>query len=97
MRKINKKCVAILMLIITIFSVFQSIVFAQTEISSANIENLGDCGYHLQFWDTKQNAWSYIITTMVGYNYNGKIHYAYCLDVDKHRSRRRKCLYRKCK
>lgn len=41
-------------------------------------------GYHLQFWDTKQNAWSYIITTLAGYNYQGQTHYAYCLNADKH-------------
>ena len=41
-------------------------------------------GYHLQFWDTKQNAWSYIITTLAVYNYQGQTHYAYCLNADKH-------------
>ncbi len=41
-------------------------------------------GYHLQFWDTKQNAWSYVITTLAGYNYQGQTHYAYCLNADKH-------------
>ena len=37
----------------------------------------------MQFWDTKQNAWSYIITTMTGYRQDGKLHYAFCLEADK--------------
>ena len=40
-------------------------------------------GYHLQFWDTKQNAWSYIITTYVYYEENGVQYPAYCLDASK--------------
>lgn len=95
MKKTSKKIVAILMLFSIIFSVFQNIVFASTEISSAYIENLGDCGYHLQY-KKSTGEWSYIITTLVGYRYNGKLHYAYCLDVDKHRSRRRKSIHSKC-
>ncbi len=79
-----KKSVALIMLLLTIFSVFSNIVFAQTEISSAFLQNKGDCGQHLQFWDTKQNAWSYIITTFVAYTEGGVEYPAYCLDRDLH-------------
>lgn len=83
MKKINKKIIVILMLIIIILGIMQNIVFAQTEISSAHIEDLGDCGRHLQYFKSETGKWSYVITSMVGYNYNGKTHYAYCLDIDK--------------
>lgn len=36
-------------------------------------------GYHLQFWDSSQNAWSYVKTTYVYYEENGKQYPAYCL------------------
>lgn len=92
MKKTSKKIISILMLFSMIFSVFSNMVFASTQISSAYIEDLGDCGHHLQY---KKNTgeWSYITTTLAGYWYNGNLHYAYCLDVDKHRSRGRKPLY----
>lgn len=77
-----KKSVALIMLLLTIFSVFSNIVFAQTDISSAHLQDRGDCGFHLQFWDPKQNAWSYIITTFVAYTENGVEYPAYCLDRD---------------
>ena len=77
-KKCAKKGIAILLLVLSLFSVFSN-VFAATPISSALIKNGGDCGYHLQFWDTKQNAWSYIITTYVYYEEGGKQYPAYCM------------------
>ena len=77
-KKCAKKGIAILLLVLSLFSAFSN-VFAATPISSALIKNGGDCGYHLQFWDTKQNAWSYIITTYVYYEEGGKQYPAYCL------------------
>mgnify|MGYP000177609408 FL=1 len=79
----KKKIVSIIMLILILLNSMQGIVSA-FDINSAKIEDLGDCGYHLQFWDTKQGKWSYIITTMAGYRDNtGTLHYAYCMDVTK--------------
>ncbi len=83
LKKYSKKLVALVLLILMLLGTFQNVVSA-VDISSATIEDLGDCGHHLMFFDRKQNAWSYIITTMVGYRENGNLHYAYCLDVDKH-------------
>lgn len=83
MIKQKNKIIYIILLLIYLLNSFSGIVSA-TQINNAQIINLGDCGYHLQFWDTNQSAWSYIITTMVGYNYQGKIHYAYCLDSSTH-------------
>lgn len=87
MVKNKKKIIYIALLIIYLLNAFSGIVTA-TQINNAQIINMGDCGYHLQFWDTKQNTWSYIITTLVGYNYQGQTHYAYCLEADKHGVRR---------
>lgn len=83
-----KKSIAFMMLLLTIFTTFSNVVFAQTEISSAKLQNGGDCGYHLQFWDSNRGVWSYIITTFVYYNENGKEYPAYCLNRELPRSRR---------
>ena len=81
-QKNKQKLIYIILLIIYLLNALSGIVSA-TQINSAPLINLGDCGYHLQFWDTKQNAWSYIITTYIGYNYNGKTYPAYCLNADR--------------
>lgn len=77
-KKCAKKGIALLLLVLSLFSVFSN-VFAATPISSALIKNGGDCGYHLQFWDSSQNAWSYVKTTYVYYEEGGKQYPAYCL------------------
>ena len=79
----KKKIISLIMLILILLNSMSGIVSA-FDLDSAKIENLGDCGYHLQFWDSKQGNWSYIITTMVGYRDNtGTLHYAYCMDASK--------------
>ena len=80
--KLTKKCVALLLILLAILPTFSKYALAATEISSALVKNGGDCGYHLQFFDTKQNAWSYIITHYAYYEHDGKQYPAYCLDKD---------------
>lgn len=80
--KLRKKCVALLMLILTVLSSFSNYAFAATEISSALVKNGGECGYHLQFFDTNKNTWSYIITHYAYYEHDGRQYPAYCLDKD---------------
>lgn len=80
--KLTKKCVALLLILLAILPTFSNYALAATEISSALVKNGGDCGYHLQFFDTKQNAWSYIITHYAYYEHDGKQYPAYCLDKD---------------
>ena len=77
-----KKLVSIILLILILVNSMSGIANA-FEVDSAYVENLGDCGRHLQF-KTTSGTWSYVITTMVGYRNNGVLHYAYCLNVDKH-------------
>lgn len=82
-KKVSKKIIYIILLIITLLSSFQGIVSA-VEINNAFIQYSHDCGYHLQFWDTKQNRWSYVITSYVEYTApNGNKYPAYCLNSDK--------------
>ena len=77
-----KKMISIILLILILVNSLSSIANA-FEMNSAYIENLGDCGHHLQY-KKESGAWSYVTTTMVGYRNNGELHYAYCLNVDKH-------------
>ena len=83
LKKITKKGIAILLIILSLFSVFSNAVFAATEINSALIKYGGDCGRHLQYWDSSNNRWSYIITSYVYYEENGVQYPAYCLDASK--------------
>ena len=78
----TKKVVSIILLILILVNSMQGMVSA-FDIGSANLENLGRVQSSLQFFDTKQGAWSDILTTIVGYHHNGVLHYAYCLNVDR--------------
>ena len=75
----GKKVIAMLLLILTLCSTFSGFSFA-TEISEANLQNKGDCGYHLQYWNAEKNGWYYIITTFVTYQKDGVEYPAYCLN-----------------
>ena len=75
----GKKVIAMLLLILTLCSTFSRFSFA-TEISEANLQNKGDCGYHLQYWNAEKNGWYYIITTFVTYQKDGVEYPAYCLN-----------------
>lgn len=79
-KKVTKKSIAFLLMLITLISTFYNIVFATTEISSAQILEGEDCGYHLQFFDTNQNAWSYLVASFIYYEANGIQYPAYCLN-----------------
>lgn len=79
----KKKIISVILLIITLISMLPSMVSA-VEIDKAAIQYSHDCGFHLQFFDKKQNAWSYIITAYVEYSApNGARYPAYCLNSDK--------------
>lgn len=81
-KTIIKKSVAIIMLLLMIFSSISNIVFAVTEIDQAYIEDKGDVEWHLQYWNEPKNVWSYIKTTYVTYTKDGKEYPAYCLNKD---------------
>ena len=77
----GKKVIAMLLLFLTLCSTFSGFSFA-TEISEANLQDKGDCGYHLQYWNADKNGWYYIITTFVTYQKNGVEYPAYCLNKE---------------
>ena len=77
----GKKVIAMLLLFLTLCSTFSGFSFA-TEISEANLQNKGDCGYHLQYWNAEKNGWYYIITTFVTYQKDGVEYPAYCLNKE---------------
>lgn len=77
----SKKLLAMIMLVLTIFSALSPSVFA-TEISSANIQNRGNIEYHLQYWNEDKNVWSYIKTTYTTYSEGGKEYPAYCINKE---------------
>lgn len=80
----TKKIVSIILLILILINSMQGIVSA-FEVDSAYVENLGKCENHLQYKNQTTGVWNYVTTTMVGYrDSNGILHYAYCLNVDKH-------------
>lgn len=78
----TKKIISMILLILILVNSMSGFANA-FEMNSAYVENLGDCGHHLQY-KKESGAWSYVTTTMVGYRNNGELHYAYCLNVDKH-------------
>lgn len=48
LKSITKKSIALIMVLLTILSAFSNFTYA-TEISSAYVQNGGDCGYHYNF------------------------------------------------
>ena len=72
----------ILLTFILLNAIFQIPVNA-IPMQETQIENLGQCEMHLQYWKEPDGIWSYIVTTMVGYRINGNLHYAYCLQRER--------------
>lgn len=78
MRKTKTKLLSIMLIILTLFSVFQGVVIGATQISSANLVTIQETEYHLQYWNGSQ--WSYVICDYVGYYENGTMYPAYCMN-----------------
>lgn len=75
----NKKVIAIILLVLTIFSSISPVVLA-TEISEANIQDRGTVEQHLQYWNEDKGEWYYVTTTYTTYSANGTEYPAYCLN-----------------
>ncbi len=81
-KKLGKKLICSLLILLTILpNLLQLVSFASTDINEAYIQEKGNCGLHLQYLKNGK-TWSYVICTMVTYNYNGKEYPAYCLNSD---------------
>ena len=78
-----KKLISIVMLIIIVLMNFKGVAYGKTEISGANVQYSHDTGYHLQYWKSSINNWSYVKTSYIEYEYNGKMYPAYCANRDR--------------
>ena len=85
MKKIKQKFKIIMLIILLTYSnTFTNRVNA-VSISDAQIYSIKDPEYHLQYWNSERNAWSYLITHYVGYTgEDGNFYPAYCLDTYAH-------------
>ena len=78
-----KKIISVIILIIIVLMNLKNISYGGTEISNANVQYSHDTGYHLQYWKNSINNWSYVKTSYIEYEYNGKRYPAYCANRDK--------------
>lgn len=76
--KISKVIIVLIMIAIVLFCNLQSIVLADTEIDKAHLKVLQDSQKHLQF--NQNGSWINLRCLYVGYENNGKIYPAYCLN-----------------
>lgn len=78
-----QKLICIFLVLITILGCFPFNSVSATEISSADMYSTHECGYHLQFWNSAKNMWSYVITSYVVYNHNGIEYPCYCINRER--------------
>ena len=84
-KKILKNTTILLLIFFMLFQIVLPIFSnASFSINSAYIYDKGDCGRHLQYWNSSKNAWYYIITDFVVYSKDGVEYPAFCLNKDKH-------------
>ena len=76
---IFKKIIAMILLVLTAVSTFGRTVFAA---ENTMINNGGDCGFHLQYYNNERGGWYYIICNYVTYNKDGVNYPAYCVNSD---------------
>ena len=79
--KLLNKLIAIIMIVIVLFPMIGNFAYA-TEINKANLYEKGNCGFHLQYWNERNNKWSYVTCTYIVYNQNGIEYPAYCLNKE---------------
>lgn len=86
MKKIKTK-ISIIMVVLLLLSYLNPFIYKAkaVSISNAQIYSVKDPEYHLQYWNSERNVWSYLITYYVGYTgQDGNFYPAYCLDVNTH-------------
>lgn len=80
MNKINnKKIIAVILLALTVLTAFQNTIYAVSMNQRITIKNFGNCEYTLQF-KRPDGTWSFITCVFAGYEENGKIYPAYCVN-----------------
>ena len=79
-----KKILNIILVVFILINAFQNYANANPiPMEEVYIEDLGECERHIQYYRESDGVWSYIITNMVGYRINGKLHYPYCMQRDR--------------
>ena len=79
-----KKILNIILVVFIFINTFQSYANANIiPMEEVYIEDFGECERHIQYHRESDGVWSYIITNMVGYKIDGKLHYAYCMQRDR--------------
>ena len=80
MNKINRKrAIAMILLILMLLQIFETTVSAVTMNQRISIKNFGNCEYTLQY-KRSDGVWSYVTCVFAGYEENGKIYPAYCVN-----------------
>ena len=75
----NKRIIAIILLALIILTALQNTIYAVSMNQRITIKNFGNCEYTLQF-KRSDGVWSYITCVFAGYEENGKIYPAYCVN-----------------
>ena len=84
-KKLFKNTTVLLIIFFMLFQiVLPSFSNASFSVDSAYIYDKGDCGRHLQYWNSNKNAWYYIVTDFVVYSKDGVEYPAFCLNKDRH-------------
>ena len=84
-KKLLKNTTVLLIIFFMLFQiVLPSFSNASYSVDSAYIYDKGDCGRHLQYWNSSKNAWYYIVTDFVVYSKDGVEYPAFCLNKDRH-------------
>lgn len=85
MKKIKTK-ISIIMVLLLLLSYMNPFIYKANAfcISNAQIYTMHEPEYHLQYWNSERNVWSYMIIHYVGYTGDDGVFYpAYCLDSSK--------------
>lgn len=77
MKNLKRKSVIIMLVVILILSAIQNLVYG---MSSAGLYVVTASQKHLQYYNSSNNAWNYVVTDYIGYDYNGTTYPAYCLN-----------------
>lgn len=78
MKKIkNKKVIAFVLLVLTLFISINNLVYGATEISKANLKKIQNSDSQIQFKGS--NGWYNVQSQYIGYTEKGKIYPAYCI------------------
>lgn len=85
MKKIKTK-ISIIMVLLLLLLYMNPFIYKANAfcISNAQIYTMHEPEYHLQYWNSERNVWSYMIIHYVGYTGDdGGFYPAYCLDSSK--------------